>query len=138
MRPRWGGLESDSQTLMPPLLLHHPEMMFYSLARLDLHRSIGDSTLARGNGEDFNTTNVTASAAGPTKSLLWPALIYTSAQMAALLKPQNSSLQTLPYSPRVDVSGTRWRNVQRKSFMHDKLFLATSRNCFKEVWIELR
>lgn len=56
--------------------------------------------------------------------------------MAALLKPQRRHLQTLSYSPRVDVSGTRWRNMRRKSFMHDKISPASSHDCFKEVWIE--
>lgn len=57
--------------------------------------------------------------------------------MAALLKPQSRSLQTLPYSPRVDASGARRRNAQRKSFMRDKLLPATSNDSFKEVLIEL-
>lgn len=132
-----GRLESGSQTLMLPkasAVITSPRDDVLQFSQTwHLHRS-----MARGNGENFNAADVTASAAGPTKNLLGSALIYTSAQMAALLKPQSWSLQTLPYSPRVDVSGARWRNVQRKSFVHDKLFLATGHDCFKEVLVELR
>lgn len=42
--------------LKPPLLLHHLKMMFYSLARLDLHQLIRDSTPLRGNGVNFSTS----------------------------------------------------------------------------------
>ena len=49
--------------------------MFYSVAMLDLYRLIRNLTLARGNGVNFNTSDVTASAAGPTKSFTMAALI---------------------------------------------------------------
>lgn len=62
MKPDEATLGDWSQTarlwcfLKPPLLLHHLKMMFYSLARLDLHRSIRDSTPPRGNGVNFSTS----------------------------------------------------------------------------------
>lgn len=144
MKPDEATLREWSQTarlwyfLKPPLLLHHPEMMFYSLARLDLHRSIWGFDA----GERKPGTFLTSAALRP--QLRGPQRVYDRLpwfrpqhRWPTLLKAQSWSLLTLLYSPSVHVSGARWRNMLRKSFMHDKRFPATNRDCCKKVLTQL-
>lgn len=78
MRPRGGeGVESDSQTLILPeaaVVIASPRDDVFQFSQTRLTPI--DSTPARGKrGGSLNISGVTASAAGPTKTLRQAALI---------------------------------------------------------------